>query len=134
AERIASRSVSYDAALEEIAAILHRVALAQAGAGQSGDEPDAERVAALASRLDAGQVQVMYQVAVLGRRDLPLAPDEFAGFSMAVLRMLSCTAASAPGASPRAPQADRAPSRPAAPPAQAAQRGAPPARPAAASP
>ncbi len=89
AERIAERSVSLDTALEEIAAILHRVALAQAGAAPSADEPDAARVQSMAEQVDAGRIQVMYQIAVLGRRDLPLAPDEFAGFSMALLRMLS---------------------------------------------
>ncbi len=88
-ERIAARSVSYDAALEELAAILHRVAVAQAGASPPTDEPDAGRITALAARLDAGRVQVMYQVALLGRRDLSLAPDEFAGFTMTLLRMLS---------------------------------------------
>jgi DNA polymerase III subunit gamma/tau len=89
AQRIASRSVSMDTVLEDLAGLLHRVALAQAGAGGAGDEPDAARVAAMASRLDPGRVQVMYQVAVLGRRDLPLAPDEYAGFTMTLLRMLS---------------------------------------------
>ncbi|MEO7742049.1 MAG: DNA polymerase III subunit gamma/tau [Usitatibacter sp.] len=89
AERIASRSLSYDMALEEIAAILHRAALAQAGAPPADDEPDADRLTALAQRLDAGRIQVMYQVALLGRRDLSLAPDEFAGFTMTLLRMLS---------------------------------------------
>jgi DNA polymerase-3 subunit gamma/tau len=94
AERIASRSLSYDSALEELASILHRVALAQAGATPAEDDPDAQRITALAQRLDAGRVQVMYQVAVLGRRDLSLAPDEFAGFTMALLRMLSFAGAS----------------------------------------
>jgi DNA polymerase-3 subunit gamma/tau len=89
AERIASRSISLDTALEEIAAILHRVALAQAGVAPASDDPDAARISALAQRVDAGRVQVMYQIAVLGRRDLSLAPDDFAGFSMALLRMLS---------------------------------------------
>jgi DNA polymerase III subunit gamma/tau len=112
ADRIASRSLSYDSALEELASILHRVALAQAGATPAEDEADAQRVTALAQRLDAGRVQVMYQVAVLGRRDLSLAPDEFAGFTMALLRMLSFTA---PSTAPRAvdPRASQAPeSRP----------------------
>jgi DNA polymerase-3 subunit gamma/tau len=89
AERIAARSLSFDAALEELGAILHRIALAQAGAPPPQEEPDAARVGAMATRLDAGQVQVMYQVALLGRRDLALAPDEYAGFTMALLRMLS---------------------------------------------
>ena len=89
ADRIAARSVSFDAALEELAALLHRVALAQAGAAPEADDADATRVTEAARRLDPGRVQVMYQVAVLGRRDLPLAPDEYAGFTMTLLRMLS---------------------------------------------
>jgi DNA polymerase III subunit gamma/tau len=123
-DRIAMRAISFDAALEELAGILHRVALAQAGAAPPEDEPDAARVSQLAAQLDAGRVQVMYQVAVLGRRDLPLAPDEYAGFSMALLRMLSFTgtqAATRPApvqsaavaAAPRA--AMRAVEKPAAP-------------------
>jgi len=89
ASRIASRSLSLDGALEDLAAILHRIALAQAGAAPAADDPDAARANDMAARLDAGRVQVMYQVAVLGRRDLPLAPDEFAGFTMTLLRMIS---------------------------------------------
>jgi len=105
AERIAQRSISMDEALEEIAAMLHRVALAQAGVAPAADDPDAQRISALAERLDAGRVQVMYQIAVLGRRDLPLAPDDFAGFSMALLRMISFL--QAPGAQRPAGEADR---------------------------
>jgi DNA polymerase-3 subunit gamma/tau len=95
ADRICERGLSCDQALQDIAAFLHRIALAQHGAQAAPDDPDAARVAALAARLDAGRVQVMYQVAVLGRRDLPLAPDEIAGFGMAVMRMLSFGLASA---------------------------------------
>jgi DNA polymerase-3 subunit gamma/tau len=89
AERIATRSISYDTALGDLAAILHRIALAQAGVAPAQDEPDAQRVEAMARRLDAGHIQVMYQIALLGRRDLSLAPDELAGFTMSLLRMLS---------------------------------------------
>jgi DNA polymerase-3 subunit gamma/tau len=95
ADRICERGLSCDQALQDIAAFLHRIALAQHGAQAAPDDPDAARIAALAARLDAGRVQVMYQVAVLGRRDLPLAPDEIAGFGMAVMRMLSFGLASA---------------------------------------
>jgi DNA polymerase III subunit gamma/tau len=91
-DRLAERSLSLDQALEDIAAILHRVAVVQHGGEIAADDPDRERLAALASNLDAPRVQVMYQVAVLGRRDLALAPDEFAGFSMTVMRMLSFAA------------------------------------------
>jgi DNA polymerase III subunit gamma/tau len=102
ADRIAARSVSFDTALEDVAAILHRIALAQAGALPSDDDPDAQRVTAMAQRLDAGRVQVMYQIALLGRRDLPLAPDEYAGFTMALLRMLSFADASRESRPPQA--------------------------------
>jgi DNA polymerase-3 subunit gamma/tau len=122
AERIASRSVSLDGALEEIAAILHRVALAQAGVAPADDDPDAARVSALAARLEAGQVQVMYQVALLARRDLPLAPDEFAGFSMALLRMLAFLK---PGDAPRMRDASAPAKQPAAKIARAAAAAAP---------
>src|SRR5690606_27993765 len=83
-----------------------------------------------ASKLDAGQVQVMYQVAVLGRRDLPLAPDEFAGFSMAVLRMLSFAGGSGAGETARrtAERAAPASAPRAAAPAAAPRASAPPAR------
>jgi DNA polymerase III subunit gamma/tau len=93
AERIRDRSVAYESALEELSAILHRIALAQAGA-DAEDEADAARVRDMASRIEPGKVQVMYQIALLARRDLPLAPDEYAGFTMALLRMLSFTGAS----------------------------------------
>jgi len=88
-EKIAERGLSCDQALQDIGSILHRVAIAQMGGAPEAGDPDAQRVQALAEALDAGRVQVFYQIALLGRRDLPLAPDEFAGFDMAVMRMLS---------------------------------------------
>jgi DNA polymerase-3 subunit gamma/tau len=106
AERIAARSISFDSALEEIAALLHRVALTHAGADVS-DDADAARVKALAAKIDPARAQVMYQIAILARRDLPLAPDEFAGFSMALLRMLSF--GSPQGGKQAAPRATQVP-------------------------
>jgi len=126
AERLGERSVSLDTALEDLASILHRVALAQAGAAPLPDDPDASRVAAMAQKLDAGRVQVMYQIALLGRRDLPLAPDELAGFTMSLLRMLSFANVSAeprPAAAPARPGAASQPAaaKAAAPAADAAK-------------
>jgi DNA polymerase-3 subunit gamma/tau len=119
AERIAQRSLSLDTALEDLAALLHRIALAQAGAPPPEDEPDAQRIAEMAKRLEAGRVQVMYQIAVLGRRDLSLAPDEFAGFTMALLRMLSFAQPSTQ------PRAERSAAPVAKPQAQEPVRSAP---------
>jgi DNA polymerase-3 subunit gamma/tau len=116
ADRLASRSISFDAALEDLAAILHRVALAQAGVAPAEDDPDAKRIGDMASRLDAGRVQVMYQIALLARRDLALAPDEFAGFTMALLRMLSFADPSVESRpAPRAAPAAKPPLRSAVP-------------------
>jgi DNA polymerase-3 subunit gamma/tau len=116
-ERIAERSISFDTALEDLASLLHRVALAQAGIDPAADEADRERVLAMSTRLDAGRVQVLYQIAILGRRDLALAPDEFAGFSMAILRMLGFASEGAPARPATA-------SRPAAAAPSVSERGA----------
>src|SRR5262249_19207933 len=57
-----------------------------------------ERLAALARSLDPDDVQLFYQITIHGREDLPLAPDDFAGFTMALLRMLAFATAQQPGA------------------------------------
>jgi DNA polymerase-3 subunit gamma/tau len=124
-ERIAERGLSCDQALQDIAAILHRVALVQNGAQLAPDDPDSARISALAARLDAGRVQVMYQVAVLGRRDLSLAPDEFAGLGMTVMRMLSFGTAT-PASSASAGGTSAAREQAAAPKAQAVPSALPP--------
>jgi DNA polymerase III subunit gamma/tau len=122
AERVAQRSVSLDTALEDLASILHRVALVHAGATPADDEPDAPRIIAMSQKLDSSRVQVMYQVALLGRRDLSLAPDELAGFTMTLLRMLSFADASA---QPRAVSAPAPAQRSAGTPQRAAAAAAP---------
>src|SRR5258706_699980 len=85
-----SRSVGFDGALADLGSLLHRVALAQGAPGAVDAEGSIrERLEALARVLDPEEVQLYYQIAIHGRQDLPLAPDEFAGFTMALLRMLA---------------------------------------------
>jgi len=85
-----SRSLSFDLALKELASLLLRVTLAQTvPAALEEDLPERARVVALAVALDPETVQLYYQIAVQGREDLPLAPDEHAGFLMTLLRMLA---------------------------------------------
>src|SRR5919197_939300 len=86
ADEMQARSLSFDQALADLAEIFLRVALAQAGAAEGAE---AERVGALAQRFDPESVQLNYQIALQGREDLPLAPDEHAGFVMTILRMLA---------------------------------------------
>jgi DNA polymerase-3 subunit gamma/tau len=90
AERMAARSLSFDAALQELATLLHRVALAQTlPEALADDEPEREVLLGLAAAFSEEDVQLLYQIAIHGRRDLGLAPDEFAGFTMTLLRMLA---------------------------------------------
>jgi DNA polymerase III subunit gamma/tau len=85
ADEMQARSLSFDGALAELASLLLQVALAHSVAGAVDDA----RVKTLAARLDPESVQLYYQIALQGREDLPLAPDEHGGFVMTVLRMLA---------------------------------------------
>jgi DNA polymerase III subunit gamma/tau len=90
ADEMESRSLSFDNAMQNLAALLHQLALAQtAPSALARDLPERERILALAQRFDAEELQLYYQIALHGRRDLPLAPDEYAGFSMSMMRMLA---------------------------------------------
>jgi DNA polymerase-3 subunit gamma/tau len=85
-----ARSLSFDAALADLASLFLKLALAQsAPQALEADLPERARVLELAARLDAEMVQLCYQIALQGREDLPLAPDEHGGFVMTILRMLA---------------------------------------------
>ncbi|GAA5787437.1 DNA polymerase III subunit gamma/tau [Chitiniphilus shinanonensis] len=87
---IAERGLSYEAALHELAHLLHQVAVAQAVPGALADDlPQRPQIMAVAQALAPEDSQLYYQIALHGRRDLPLAPDEYAGFTMTLLRMLA---------------------------------------------
>jgi len=76
--------------LEELAALLQRLALVQSlPETLPEDEPERDALLELAARFSPEDVQLLYQIALLGRRDLGLAPDEYGGFTMTLLRMLS---------------------------------------------
>jgi DNA polymerase-3 subunit gamma/tau len=81
----------YDRALIEVAAFLQRVAIVQIvpEAAQQDEEFDAGDLARLASALKPEDVQLYYQIAVGGRRDLAMAPEPRTGFEMTLLRMLA---------------------------------------------
>ncbi len=84
-----ARSLAFDSALQDLASLLLRLTLAQTvPAALEDDMPERERVLALAKAIDPETVQLCYQIALQGRDDLPLAPDEHAGFLMTLLRML----------------------------------------------
>lgn len=90
ADEMASRSLSYNAALQDLATLLHQMALAQTvPQALPMDIPEREEVLRLAQLLDVEEVQLYYQIVVNGRHELGLAPDEYAGFTMTLLRMLA---------------------------------------------
>jgi DNA polymerase-3 subunit gamma/tau len=91
ADEMQSRSLSFDAALQDLARLLLRIAMMQAigAASQPAEAQDGQALSASAQSLDAEFVQLCYQIALQGRADLPLAPDEHAGFVMTMLRMLA---------------------------------------------
>ena len=92
AENIAERSLSFDAALQELGVILHRIALLQSVPDAlDANTPGYERIVSLARSLSPELVQLHYQIVLHGRRDLELAPDEYSGFTMTLLRMLAFT-------------------------------------------
>jgi DNA polymerase-3 subunit gamma/tau len=84
------RVPDYHGVLAEIAAILQRVALIQAIPDFALDEADdAEALQRLAQAFTPEDVQLNYQIALVGRRDLDMAPDARGGFEMVLLRMLA---------------------------------------------
>ncbi|MBI3372895.1 MAG: DNA polymerase III subunit gamma/tau [Betaproteobacteria bacterium] len=90
ADELESRSLSFDTALADLASLLLRVALAKAvPEALDADAPDRERLMQFAGRFSAEDLQLYYQIALQGRQDLALAPDEHAGFAMTLLRLLA---------------------------------------------
>ncbi len=133
---LAQYSPDFGQLLEDLASELHRVQLHQLVPGFS-DEPSRVDAAALAAALPAEVVQLWFQMALNGRRDLGLAPSARAGLEMTLLRMLAFRPAgvgggdAAEGVAAAARTAPRAPAPPSASPRPAAAPVAPP-RPAAA--
>ncbi|HMD74648.1 MAG TPA: DNA polymerase III subunit gamma/tau, partial [Steroidobacteraceae bacterium] len=81
----------YDRALVELAAFLQRVAIAQTvpEAVQDDEEFEAETLLRLGKVMSPEDVQIYYQIALGGRRDLAMAPEPRAGFEMTLLRMMA---------------------------------------------
>ena len=124
--------------LAELLSLLHRIAVLQT-VGEMGEEPEEEKaLSELARLLSPEDTQLFYQIALLGRRDLPLAPDPRSGFEMILLRMLAfrpvdpsageVMAGGREGARPSVPSGGGgvAPDSPASPAGEAGESGATP--------
>ena len=87
---MAELAPDFGGVLQELLALLHRVALVQAVPEILDDSSgDRERISRLASQLAPADAQLFYQIGLIGQRDLPLAPDPRMGFEMVLLRMLA---------------------------------------------
>ena len=90
AQEMAARAIGFDSALSELAMLLQRLALIQAvPSALAHDDPERETLLQLSQALSGEQIQLYYQCTIHGKQDLSLAPDEYAGFVMTLLRMLA---------------------------------------------
>ena len=90
----------YARLLEDLARMLQRIAVYQLVGAADADDEIAEKVLSdLAGLFEPADVQLFYQTALTGRRDLPLAPDPRSGAEMTLLRMLAFKPAAASAAS-----------------------------------
>ena len=140
--QLAEQAPDFAAVLAELLSVLQRIAVAQAVPAALDDSyGDRETVTELAQALSAEDVQLFYQIALIGRRDLPLAPEPRGGLEMVLLRMLAFrpdatenapgptssrpASTTATGASaPKAPPRGATPAAAAAPAAPGVQRAA----------
>src|SRR5438270_1627196 len=120
ARALTERSLSLPSALDELAALFHRIAIAQTVPETVDALADADRVASYAKAFSAESVQLAYQICVQGIAVLALAPDEPTGFALPMLRLLAfepatsleASGAAGPGTGPsvRAVRQNAAPS------------------------
>ena len=90
AKQMNERNLSFDSALNDLANLIQVISVAQAmPESLEASYLDHDQIILLTKKISAEQLQLYYQIIILGRRDLYLAPEEFAGFTMTFLRMLS---------------------------------------------
>ena len=88
--RIHELTPDFGGLLQELLGFLHRIALfQQVPATLARDDPEREILETLARELTPEDVQLYYQIALMGQADLPLAPDPRTGMEMVLLRMLA---------------------------------------------
>lgn len=97
---IANLTPDFSDVLQQILQVLHRIALLQQIPNAIDHDFDQDMIAALATKLSPEDVQLYYQIGLVGQRDLDLAPDPRSGFEMVMLRMLTFRPVSAAPAKP----------------------------------
>jgi DNA polymerase-3 subunit gamma/tau len=88
--QMAEHAVDFNNLLADLIHLIHRIAIAQAVPDAvDNSQGDKEQVLALAQAMSPAMIQLMYQVALTGKRDLPLAPEPRSGMEMTLLRMIN---------------------------------------------
>ena len=88
-KEMAQLSPDFSDVLQQILQVLHRLALVQLVPAVAETEDDAEMLRELSPLFSAEELQLYYQIALMGQKDLQLAPEPKAGFEMIMLRMLA---------------------------------------------
>ena len=92
-EALRLNGLSAASTLEEMATVLQRMAVLQAvpgiGDGDDGSDPEIAETARLSQLMPVDETQLLYSLCLHGRGDLGLAPDEYAGLTMVLLRLLA---------------------------------------------
>jgi DNA polymerase III subunit gamma/tau len=112
AQALRLHGLSAAAALEEMSLVLQRMAVLQAVPGMAADDstdPEALETARLAQQMPADETQLLYSLCLHGRAELGLAPDEYAGLTMVLLRLLAFKPATAGAAAEKKTLIDAAP-------------------------
>jgi DNA polymerase III subunit gamma/tau len=106
-DQLSQQSPDYQGLLAELLSSLQQIAIAQTVPEAVDENLDQrEALLELASKMSAEDVQLYYQIGLIGRRDLPLSPDQRGGLEMVLLRMLAFRPVAArPGDTDSRPQA-----------------------------
>ena len=86
---LSQQSVNYGSLLESLIHLLHDISLSQQLPDFRSTQFSPEKVTGFAQKINAECLQLLYQITLLGKRDLPLAPDAKLGLEMVLLRMIA---------------------------------------------
>lgn len=109
ARQLAESAPDYQYVLGELLSFLRRIAVAQALGEEAVSVEESQAVLEFASNIPPEDVQLFYQIGLIGRRDLSLAPEPQVGFEMVLLRMLAFQPASSDSARSQARELGNAP-------------------------
>jgi DNA polymerase-3 subunit gamma/tau len=109
AETLRFNGLSASTALEDMAMVLQRMAVLQAvpGPAENTEDPDHSELRRLSQTLPADETQLLYSICLHGRAELGLAPDEYAGLTMVLLRLLAFKPASSASPQGQTPSAEK---------------------------